>query len=81
VDPTIDLASQWADYHSREIDERTVQERVGSSVAEQVIATLNRHGGLIVKPKGTKGAVSETFTRYVGYVLHIPRTLTLLALV
>jgi hypothetical protein len=58
VDPTIDLAAQWADHHGRELDERSPAERAGAPEAQQVIGILNRHADLIMKPKGGRGSAA-----------------------
>ncbi|KAG5184427.1 hypothetical protein JKP88DRAFT_315163 [Tribonema minus] len=55
VDPTVDLAAQFSDYHSRPVDDRGPEERAGAADAQAVIERLNRHAALVMRPRAGGG--------------------------
>mmetsp|Transcript_20319 Transcript_20319/g.30033 ORF Transcript_20319/g.30033 Transcript_20319/m.30033 type:complete len:560 (+) Transcript_20319:66-1745(+) len=53
IDPTVNLTSQWADHHLREVDDCPMEDRTSAIDAQAVINRLNRHSMLVMKTKAS----------------------------
>jgi hypothetical protein len=50
VDPTIDLVSQFSDFHSRETDVRSEAEQMQEADAQKIVNMYNRHASHVLYP-------------------------------